>query len=163
AYEDLTDYRPIAGLTGGTIQTVRGEVVEIEGRRLADGRCVVSVVLSDDGEHCLEGVWFNQPGAAGRFRYGQRVAFSGKPKGYRDHWQMSSPRVQPLDGETDDAQRVVPVYPLTEDLHAERLRSLMRQAVERFAGQLPEVLPPGLRQRHRLADAAQAIRLVHFP
>jgi ATP-dependent DNA helicase RecG len=79
AYEDLTDYRPITGLTEGTIQTVRGEVVEIEGRRLPDGRCVVSVIISDDGKHALEGVWFNQPGATGRFRYGQRVAFSGKP------------------------------------------------------------------------------------
>ena len=45
---------------------------------------------------CLEGVWFNQPYAARRFRFGQRVAFSGKPKKYRDHWQMANPRVQRL-------------------------------------------------------------------
>jgi ATP-dependent DNA helicase RecG len=163
AYEDLTDYRAIPALTEGTIQTVRGEVVEIEGRRLGDGRAVVSVVVSDDGQHCVEGVWFNQPNAGGRFRYGQRVAFSGKPKWYRDHWQMSNPRVQSLDGETAGSQQVVPVYPLTEDLRAERLRSLMRQAVERFAQHLPEVLPPALRERHRLPEAARAIALVHFP
>jgi ATP-dependent DNA helicase RecG len=162
-YEDLTDHRPITALTEGTIQTVRGEVVEIEGRRLPDGRCVVSVVVSDDGKNCVEGVWFNQPNAGGRFRFGQRVAFSGKPKWYRDHWQMSSPRVQPLDGDAAESQRVVPVYPLTEDLRAERLRSLMRQAVERFAGHLPEVLPPELRQRHQLPEAARAVALVHFP
>src|SRR5947209_17433688 len=54
AYEDLTDVRPISGLQEGKLQTVRGEVVEIEGRRLADGRCVVSVVLSDGGKVCLE-------------------------------------------------------------------------------------------------------------
>jgi ATP-dependent DNA helicase RecG len=162
-YEDLSDHRPITALTEGTIQTVRGEVVEIEGRRLPDGRCVVSVVVSDDGKHCVEGVWFNQAGAGGRFRYGQRVAFSGKPKWYRDHWQMSNPRVQPLDGESAGEQAVVPIYPLTEDLHAERLRSLIRQAVERFAGHLPEVLPDELRARHQLPEAARAIALVHFP
>jgi ATP-dependent DNA helicase RecG len=164
AYEDLTDYRPITALTEGTIQTVRGEVVEIpDGRRTPDGRCIVSVVISDDGKHCVEGVWFNQPNAAGRFRYGQRVAFSGKPKWFRDHWQMSNPRVQSLDGDAAGSQSVVPVYPLTEDLRPERLRSLMRQAVERFAGHLPEVLPPALRERQRLPDAATAIGLVHFP
>jgi ATP-dependent DNA helicase RecG len=164
SYEDLTDYRAIAALAEGSIQTVRGEVVEIpDGRYLPDGRCVVSVVISDDGKHCLEGVWFNQRGAASRFRYGQRVAFSGKPKWFRDHWQMSNPRVQSLDGETDGAQSVVPVYPLTEDLRPERLRSLMRQAVERFAGHLPEVLPPSLREQQRLPEAARAIELVHFP
>jgi ATP-dependent DNA helicase RecG len=163
AYEDLTDYRAITALSEGTIQTVRGEVVEMEGRRLPDGRSVVSIVISDDGKHCVEGVWFNQPGASGRFRYGQHVAFSGKPKWYRDHWQMTNPRVQPLDGDAADSQQVVPIYPLTEDLHAERLRSLMRQAVEKFADHLPEVLPPALRERHQLSEAAQAIALVHFP
>ena len=163
AYEDLTDYRAITALTEGTLQTVRGEVVEMEGRRLPDGRSVVSVVISDDGKHCVEGLWFNRPGASGLFRYGQRVAFSGKPKWYRDHWQMTNPRVQPLDGDRADSPQIVPVYPRTKNLHAKRLRSLMRQAVERFAGHLPEVLPPGLRERHQLCPAARAITLVHFP
>jgi ATP-dependent DNA helicase RecG len=164
SYEDLTDYRAITALAEGSIQTVRGEVVEIpDGRYLPDGRCIVSVVISDDGKHCVEGVWFNQRGVAGRFRYGQRVAFSGKPKWFRDHWQMSNPRVQSLDGEADGSQSVVPVYPLTEDLRPDRLRSLMRQAVERFASHLPEVLPPALREQQHLPEAARAIGLVHFP
>jgi ATP-dependent DNA helicase RecG len=162
-YEDLTDYRPITALTPGSIQTVRGEVVEIpDGRYLPDGRSVVSIVISDDGEHCVEAVWFNQPRAAGRFRYGQKVALSAKPKWYRDHWQMSSPRVQSLDGAAE-SQQIVPVYPLTEDLRPDRLRSLLRQAVERFAGSLPELLPAGLRERQQLPEAATAIGLVHFP
>ena len=163
-YEDLTDDRPISSLTAGTLQTVRGEVVEIpDGRYLPDGRSVVSIVISDDGQHILEAVWFNQPRAASAFRYGQRVAFSGKPKWFRDHWTMSSPRVQPLDGQTQQTQRVVPVYALTEDLRAERLRALLRQAVDRFGEHLPDVLPPALRQQHQFPPAAQAIRLVHFP
>src|SRR5215469_3906454 len=56
AYEDLTDVRAIGQLGAGTLQTAVGEVVEIEGDRLADGRCVVRVVLTDDGKNCLEGV-----------------------------------------------------------------------------------------------------------
>jgi ATP-dependent DNA helicase RecG len=165
AYEDLTDLRPITGLVEGTVQTVQGEVVEIEGKRLADGRCIVSVVLSDDGKHCLEGVWFNQPFAARRFRYGQRVAFSGKPRWYRDHWQMSSPRAQALDGAGPAAPvlSIVPVYSLTEDLRIEQLRPLIRQAVHGGADLLTEVLPAELRDRHNLPDVRQAMRDVHFP
>ena len=53
---------------------------------------IVSVVLCDDGKTCLEGAWFNQSFAARRFRYGQRLAFTGKVKWYRDHWQMANPR-----------------------------------------------------------------------
>jgi ATP-dependent DNA helicase RecG len=171
AYEDLSDIRPIAQLSEGKVQTVQGEVVEIEGRKLADGRSVVSVVLSDGGKHCLEGVWFNQTYAARQFRYGQRVAFSGKPKWYRDHWQIASPRVRSLDGsspapaegEAGSQALVVPVYPLTEDLRADHLRPILRRLVTQFAGLVEDVVPAELRQRHGLPEVARAFEAVHFP
>jgi ATP-dependent DNA helicase RecG len=164
SYEDLTDMRPITGLSAGSLQTAHGEVVEIAGRHLADGRALVSVVLSDDGKHCLEGVWFNQPYAARLFRYGQRLAFAGKPKWLRDHWQMANPRVQVLDGPANPtATAVVPVYPLTEDLRAEQLRPIIREAVQHFAGHVPEILPPTLRDQCGLPLAAEALCSVHLP
>ncbi len=164
SYEDLTDVRPIRGLTANKIQTVQGEIVEIEGRRLDDGRTVVSVVVSDDGKSVLEGVWFNQAGAARRFRYGQRVSFSGKPRRYQGHWQINNPRVQILDGQdkTDDLP-VVPVYPLTEDLRPEVLRSLIGKAIDRFATHLPDILPDELRKKRDWPPVAVALREVHFP
>jgi ATP-dependent DNA helicase RecG len=163
AYEDLNDVRSIAELSADGIQTVQGEVVEIEGRSLSDGRTVVSVVLSDDGKNCLEGVWFNQPFAAKRFRYGQRLSFSGKPKWYRDHWQMSNPRVQILDGDAAAGPGVVPVYPLTEDLRPEQLRSLLRKLLDRYASRLADALPVALRQKHDWPTSDRALRDVHFP
>lgn len=162
-YEDLNDVRSIAALSADGIQTVQGEVVEIEGRSLSDGRTVVSVVLSDDGKNCLEGLWFNQPFAAKRFRYGQRLSFSGKPKWYRDHWQMSNPRVQILDGGAAAAPGVVPIYPLTEDLQPEHLRSLLRKTLDRYASHLVDVLPVALRRKHDWPTCDQALRDVHFP
>src|SRR5438477_7809658 len=156
SYEDLTDVRPISSLSAGSFQTVHGEVVEIAGRELADGRCLVSVVLSE-GLHCVEGIWFNQPYAARSFRYGQRLAFSGKPKWQRDHWQMASPRVQILDGPIEaGSTAVVPIYPLTEGLRAEQLRAMIRQAVELCGGQVTEILPAELRKQRRFADVQAA-------
>jgi ATP-dependent DNA helicase RecG len=173
SYEDLSDVRPISQLRANTLQTARGEVVEIEGRRLADGRCVVSIVLHDSGK-CLEGVWFNQAYAARPYRYGQYLAFSGKPKWYRDHWQMTNPRVQLLDSPARDgatavadaaltAGGIVPVYPLTEDLRADQLRLLVRFAVEHYGHHVPEILPAELRRRRQLPEVRDAIRDVHFP
>src|SRR5205807_4627651 len=74
AYEDLTEVRRIAELAEGELLTVQGEVVEIEGRELLKGGCVVSVVLSDDGRHCLAGIWIKQPKAAARLRTGHVLA-----------------------------------------------------------------------------------------
>ena len=164
SYEDLNDVRAIAALSADSIQTVQGEVVEIDGRSLSDGRTVVSVVLSDDGKNCLEGVWFNQAFAARRFRYGQCLSFSGKPKWYRDHWQMSSPRVQILDGSNaNNRPGIVPVYPLTEDLRPDQLRPLIARAIELHAGRVPDVLPDVLRKKHNWPVFAQALRDIHSP
>ena len=163
SYEDLTDVRPIARLSPGSLQAARGEVVEIDGRQLADGRTVVSVVLSDGGQ-CLEGVWFNQPYASGRFRYGQWLTFSGKPQRYRGHWQMVSPRVQVLDAAADgSAPGIIPAYPATEDLRQEQLRRLIQQAVERFAGHVSEIVPAELRRQRALPEVRQALHDVHCP
>jgi ATP-dependent DNA helicase RecG len=164
AYDDLSDVRSIAELTANKLQTVHGEVVEIDGRRTAEGRPVVSVVLSDGGPTCVEGVWFNQTYAARRFHYGQHVTFSGKPKWYRDHWQMTGPQVQALDGPAPaGGPGIVPVYPLTEELRAEQLRPLIRQAVEQFSGHVREILPQELRSQRDLPGVVQALRDVHFP
>jgi ATP-dependent DNA helicase RecG len=181
-YEDLSDIRLIAQLQAGKMQTACGEVVEIEGKRLADGRSVVSVVLHD-GEHCLEGVWFNQAYAARHYRFGQRLAFSGVPKWYRDHWQITNPRVQLLENQTlkkkgvlvetarsVEAERtpvflpgILPIYPLTEDLRADQLRPLIRTAVDQYGQHVAEILPPDLLQRRQLPEIHQALRDIHFP
>src|SRR5438552_2707538 len=162
SYDDLSNIRPIDQVTAGTLQTVQGEVVEIEGREPAKGGCVVSVVLSD-GRHCLEGVWFNQPYAARLMRFGLRVAFSGKPKWYREHWQMTNPRVQVLDGAGGATPGIVPVYPLTEGLHAEQLRTLIRQAVEGYSGLISEIVPADFLARHHFPSAEEGLRHIHLP
>jgi ATP-dependent DNA helicase RecG len=162
-YEDLTDVRPISALTAGSLQTTQGEVVELGGRQLADGRSVVNVVLAD-GRDIVEGVWFNQPYISSRFRYGQRVAFSGKPKRYRDHWQIANPRVQELDGAAAAGSGgIVSVYRLTEELRPDALRRLLRAAVDAYGKEVLDILPPDLRKKHRFPEAARALHDLHFP
>ncbi|MCS7047100.1 MAG: DEAD/DEAH box helicase, partial [Gemmataceae bacterium] len=164
SYDDLSDVRAVADLSAGELQTVVGEVVEFQGKELADGRRVLSVVLADSHGHIVEGVWFNQLSVMKMLRYGLRVAFSGKPKWRHGHWQMHHPRVQVLDGqETEPARRVIPVYPLTEGLYPEKLRAFIAQALAAGAAHVPDVLPPALRERHRFPPAAQALADVHFP
>jgi ATP-dependent DNA helicase RecG len=168
SYEDLTDVRPIAALQSGIIQTVHGEVVDIQGRRLADGRPVVSIVLSD-GHDILEGVWFNQVHASSRFRFGQRYAFSGKPKKFQGRWNMANPRVSPISKgqapavRNDQAASILPVYPLTEDLRADQLRRLIKRAVENYAAAVPEILPDDLRRKRKFTVIDQALWDLHLP
>jgi ATP-dependent DNA helicase RecG len=165
SYEDLSDCRLIRELEGNKLQTVAGEVVEMDGRTTGRGREVLSVVLSDKSGMVLEGVWFNQTFMAQKFRYGQRVAFSGKPEWYRGHWQMSHPRVTFLDagGEAQDQPKVQPVYPLTEGLRADQMRRIQRHVAEKYADLAADRLPPELLKKHRLPLLPQALRDIHGP
>src|SRR4051794_4506246 len=109
-YDQFSGLKKIDQLVEDQIQTVRGEVVEIEGKQTGNGAQILSIVLSDGGTHCLEGTWFNQPWLAKRFRYGQQVAFTGKAKWYRDHWQMNMPQAQPADDlQQQGATEILPV------------------------------------------------------
>ncbi len=104
-YDDLTDVRGIDHLSAGQLQTVHGEIVEMESRERNDGRPVLSIVIADPKGKCLEGIWFGQFFSVTKYRYGQRVAFSGKPKWYRDHWQMNHPRVEAIEAGPTTAVR----------------------------------------------------------
>lgn len=163
SFDDLSDVRPVDQLVEGALQTVHGEVVEVLGDETATGKQIVRIVIADEKGSVVEGIWFNQPWIARQFRFGKKFAFSGKPKWYRDHWQMPNPRVQAVDEEEGQETKVLPVYALTEELRADQLRLLLKQAVERHAGQVPEVLPEHFLQMHAFPGMADALRQVHFP
>jgi ATP-dependent DNA helicase RecG len=162
SYDDLTKVRPMEQIEAGVLQTVQGEIVEIDGKELPDGRRITSVVISDPVGKCVAGVWFNSLMIVGKVHYGQRVAFSGKPKWHRDHWQMHHPRVQVLE-DNDAKLEVVPVYPLTEGLRPEHLREAIRSALGKAADQVVENLPEPVRIKREYPPVALALWQVHFP
>jgi ATP-dependent DNA helicase RecG len=162
SYDDLTDVRLMEKIEAGILQTVQGEVVEIEGKELPDGRRITQVVISDPKGKCVAGIWFNSLMIVGKVRYGQKVAFSGKPKWYRDHWTMNHPRVQALE-DADVKLEVVPVYPLTEGLYPEQLREAIRLALAQAAQSVVENLPDPVRIKREYPPVAQALWQVHFP
>jgi ATP-dependent DNA helicase RecG len=59
--------------------------------------------------------------------------------------------------------RIVPIYPLTEGLAAKTLRTAIYHAVDRYAGYVPDLLPPSLKARLGLPDVTTAIFQIHFP
>ena len=163
SYDDLSNVRALDALEADELQTVIGDVVEVGGKELNDGRRVMSVVIGDDRGRCLEGVWFNAMPLAGKVRYGQRLAFAGKPKWYRDHWSMMHPRVEFLEAGGGPQRTIIPVYPLTENLRPETLRDHLRDAVAIGAGQVEEILPESIRKKRKLPDAGRALKELHFP
>ena len=163
AYEALTNRLRIADLKANDEpQTVIGEVVEIEGRTTHSGKELVSIVISDGGDVVLEATYFNQPFVANKLRFGMLVACTGKPRHYRGHWQMNNPRLRPVEQavQQDENSTVLPLYSLTEGLHADAMRRIQREIVERYALAARDIVPSPLISRHNLQRIADALHSV---
>jgi len=163
SYEELTDRREVIDLEQGKLQTVLGEVEDIDMRNTGPGRCVLGVLVRA-GTNYLRGLWFNQPFMRERFALGQRVMFSGKPKQNGLMWEMSHPRVVWLEAEEEAPEaRILPVYPLTEGLPQWRVRKVVGQAVEAHVGLLDEVFPAEYLEAHDLWPLERALVEIHAP
>ena len=162
---DLTNVCPAARLRTGELQTVRGTVVDIDGRTTGNGRTLVAVLLESEGTY-VRGVWFNQPWMIHKFHGGESVLFSGKPKRSAGRWEFASPRVQWI-GEVDPSANVnggiLPRYGLTEGLTMDQMGRIARAAVEGFADLIPDPMPAPLRERLKLPVLREAVRGLHTP
>jgi ATP-dependent DNA helicase RecG len=162
-YEDLTDRREIADLEEDHVQTIRGQVVEIDARSSGFGKAVVGVLVRQGNDY-LRALWFNQPFMRDKFSNGQHVLLSGKPRFSGGRWEMAHPRVTWLDGAEDQPQmRLLPLYPLTEGLSQYQARKMVAGALEQFGHVLEEVFPESLLRQYNLMPLAEALPAIHSP
>lgn len=160
---DLSDVRGADALEADVFQSVRGRVVDIDGRSLSKGRTLIAVLLDCPGGY-VRGNWFNQPWMRKRFQPGELILFSGKPKRRGGRWEFSHPQVKWL-GEGDESAHggVQPRYGLTEGLSMDDFRRAVRSAVAEFVEHVPDYLPEEFRARMGLPDVRTALRQIHTP
>lgn len=162
-YQDLTELQSIAELEEGAAASVLGTVEEVDASRTSSGGSIVGVLVRQ-GYHHVRAVWFNQPFLREKFRAGQTVLVSGKPKLRGTRWEMSHPLMKLVETEGDVARGdLLPVYPLTEGLNQHRLRTLVRGALEVCLDQLDEVFPETYLEQHKLLPLRTALPQLHFP
>jgi ATP-dependent DNA helicase RecG len=162
-YEDFSDKRLIAALEADVPQTIVGEVTDVESRG-GFGKSRLGVLV-EDASGAARATWFNQSFLRDKFRVGQRVRLSGKPRLSGQRWEFAHPRVAWLaeDEPEDVSEALLPVYPLTEGVNQHQMRRLVRTVVERYADATDEVLPESLRAERTLLPLAEALRAVHLP
>jgi len=160
---DLTNVRRAAELRVGELQTVRGTVVDVDGRTSGHGRSLVGVLLDSDGTY-VRGIWFNQPWMTHKFHGGEAVLFSGKPKRHAGRWEFASPRVQWIgEAEPDAHGGLLPRYGLTEGVSQDQMRRIVRETVETYADTIPDPIPAEFRESREFPPLPQAIRWLHLP
>ena len=118
-------------------------------------------VLVEDSTGNLELVFFNARYIAGYFYQGQELTLYGKITLNNGRRQMVHPEFHKT-GDKDDIRGLFPVYPLTEGISQNQMRSLELQALP-YHGLITEWLPPDIVDDNRLCPPSYAVTNIHFP
>jgi ATP-dependent DNA helicase RecG len=161
-YDDYSLLKPINRLEYGEQVTVIGTVWETRARRTRNNQVLVQSIIND-GTDTIQATWFNQPWLADQLAAGSQVVLSGTVEQYLGRKVFNSPEWEQLSEELLRTGRIVPVYPLTKGLNANKLRQIMKEVVDNYAPRVPDPLPDAARERQNLPSLPEALFHIHFP
>ncbi len=167
-YDDLREMRLIRDLymeQDGAVVSVQATVGDVRVEPGFRGRIQRTIARLEDDTGSVDATWFGRRFIERRLPVGGEVVVSGKIKHFGRRLTLDNPEFQVLTGETEvlHAGRIVPVYPLTAGLPAARLRSAIREALDKAGHAYPEYLPASILAEERLVPIARAIEEAHYP
>jgi ATP-dependent DNA helicase RecG len=166
-YEDLREMRRLGDLVWvpeGTVVSARVRVAGIRVEPTFRRRVQRTIATLADDTGTIQATWFGRRFIERRLREGDTVVVSGKVKRFGRSLTFDNPEFQRDDGgEVLHAGRIVPVYRLTAGLTAARLRSAIREALDRAGTSYPEYLPADLRAAEQLPGIGEALEEAHYP
>jgi len=101
---------------------------------------------------------------------GANIIVSGTVKldEYNGGLTIDKPEMEAVSGDMEEIDslhmnRIVPVYPVTENLNIKTLRRAIYNAIEAYSEHLEDYLPDEITKKYELTDKITAIRQIHFP
>ena len=166
AYKNRSVITPVRGVVPDNEVTLTGRIISVRLKKIFYTRSTVSVVIEQDGSR-VTCIWFNQPYMRDKFKRGMNILVSGKVTlGKDDNYFISNPEFEIMDeegvSENLNTGRIVPIYPLTEPLTQNFMRSLVSKSLS-ASGKFQEVLLPDIIEKYKFPSRDSAIRTLHFP
>jgi ATP-dependent DNA helicase RecG len=159
---DYSRLKKISELKEGEEQTIVANVWQAGEARPGGRRSTEAIVGDETGN--MRVLWFNQPYIAKQLTTNTQIVLSGKVSLFNGRHQLMSPEWELADGQDGiHTARLVPLYPLTQGLHPRQVRRLMKEFIDKWAGQVPEFLPEEIKKRQNFLDLPQAISQAHYP
>ena len=160
-YDDYSQMRTIDSLRPGEQVTIIANLWEIRERKIGVNRVMVQGILGDS-TGTLHATWWNR-WITRQLKPGSMLRFSGKVGLYMGQKTLDNPAFEDLDEERVATGRMSPVYPLTEGVHNNRLRTLIFDALDTYAPLVEDPLPADVCEAYDLPDLPTALNQVHFP
>ena len=167
-YEDRSQFVRVAELRLGMKVAVAGSVA-VAGLRRARRLSIYELRLDDGSGRLLKAIFFNQPFLKDVLAVGKRVVLFGLVERDRVASRllvMRSPQYEIVEQDEHGGihtGRLVPVYEKLGALTVKPLRRVLALLAAAVPADLPDPLPPELRDRLSVIGRAEALRRVHLP
>ena len=160
--ENRSEIKHIYQLTDGETACICGEIYsDVTVAYISNNRKIYSVLVRD-GSDIATMSWFNNKYVKNAFKPGEKYNFYGKVSRKFGKVQMTAPTYEPALRNLHTG-RVVPVYPLTENLPQKTIRQIAKSCVDLTKGIIKEYLPSYIREKYTLPEINRAISSIHFP
>ena len=174
---DYTNRTKIKNIKEGESVTIFGEIRDVNIYNSPNkNMCILTIVVSD-GTGRVKATWFYkklnrkmQEHYKANYPKGANIILSGIAK--RDNYyggytvDRQEATVITADFENKDIihnARIVPVYPLCENMNVKTLRRAIFNAIEHYIDKVENVIPENIRNNNNLMDKKTAIKQIHFP
>ncbi len=175
---DYAQRTPISSLKTGQEVTIFGKILSVtyftSKRRqnltiititISDGTGMIAInrFLGKSNRYTIEKIKAQHP-------TGANIIVSGivKMDDYNGGLTVDKPEMEAVSGDIEECDslhlnRIVPVYPITENLNIKTLRRAIHNSIEAYAPYLEEFMPDEIIKKYELTDKINAIRQIHFP
>ncbi len=167
-YDDLREMQHLGDLVWaeeGSVVSAKVTVADVRVEPSFRRRIQRTVARLEDETGSIDATWFGRRFIERRLKVGGTVVVSGRVKHFGRKLTLDNPEFASVDGDDEvlHAGRIVPVYPLTAGLTAARLRTAIREALDKAGDAYPEYLPADIRSAERLTAIETALEHAHYP
>ena len=168
-YEDRIHFSRIKDVQPNGVYTLRARVMSGQAVRGMYGRDAIYHLLVQDESGSLPCKFFHGGYLEGRLKPGQELILHGKveiDKLRPARHEMVNPQIEVLGaGEVDSAEmgRIVPIYEAIGTFGTRMIRRAVYATLQNLDPNIPDILPPALRERLRYPSRRDALICTHFP
>ncbi len=175
-YIDYSSHSLIKDLRVGENVTIYGTITALKTFTTKNGLTIIKVTVTDSSSSLELNFFYSKLNRYSMERYkaqfpklsGIIVSGTVKRDNYTNKLTIDKPQYQIVNDEnfeTDNLNlgRIVPVYPLVENLNIKALRKAVNSALDKYCSNIQNLLPADIIEKYDMDNKEQALRIIHFP
>lgn len=175
-YIDYSQRCLIRNLKEGQTTTIYGQITSIKTFTTKKNLTILKVTITDESDSLELNFFYSKVNKFTIERYKSQfpknafITVSGTAKfdKYIGKMTIDKPQYEIVSNivshkENLNLGRIVPVYPLVENLNIKALRKAIYNAIELHSNSIDNLLPVEIQNKHNILDKKDSIKIIHFP